>query len=778
MGIGFGPDSVASRTVTLTYPDGGHFPGVVGTTLIDSVPAWPVAARAPDGAPNVLLVVLDDVGYAQLGCFGSDIETPTLDRLAARGLRYRSFHTTAMCSPTRACLLTGRNHHTCAMGGITDLAMGFPGYHARIPKSCAFVPDVLRRAGWATFAVGKWHLAPSDELHAAAPRDRWPLGQGFERYYGFIGAETNQWTPDLVVDNHAVRFEPPPGYHLTEDLVDEAIGNIADLRGADPDKPFFCYLAFGACHSPHHVAREWIERYRGQFDDGWDAWRERTHRRQLELGILPEGTGLTPRPPWVPDWAELDADERRLAARMMEVFAGFLSHTDHELGRLVDFLERRDELARTLIVAVSDNGASAEGGPKGTFNENFIFNGIEHDADATMARFDELGGPNTYGHYPWGWAYAGNTPFRRWKRETHEGGIGDPLIVAWNEITDAGSVRSHYTHAIDVAATILDVCGLEMPETVDGIRQEPVAGRSFRPSLRTPDAPEHRQTQYYEQFACRAIYHEGWKAVTFHPMGIARYEPDEDPDAPFSDDRWELYHVAEDASESHDLADVHPERLRALQDLWWREAGRFGALPLHSRRVFAPGRPPAVRHHDRVSLHQGTIAVPEEVAPSTKLRPHSIVASFELPPTGGEGVLVAQGGRFGGFSLYVQHGRVHYASNFAGVDVTSLESDALLGDGRHVAGVELAPLGGLAMRAELVVDGVVVATSDIARTSPYRFALAGEGLCCGYDDGTPVTDDYDAPFEFTGTIHEVVIDVGGTPVQDLAAHVARAWATQ
>jgi len=764
--------------VTLTYPDGGEFPGHVGTTLLDSVPAWPVAPRAPEGAPNVVLVVLDDVGFAQLGCFGSDIETPNLDRLAARGLRYRSFHTTAMCSPTRACLLTGRNHHTCAMGGITDLAMGFPGYHGRIPKSCAFVPDVLRRSGWATLAVGKWHLAPSDELHAAAPRDRWPLGQGFERYYGFIGAETNHWAPDLVVDNRAVRFTPPPGYHLTEDLVDHAIGDIADLRGADPDKPFFCYLAFGACHSPHHVAPEWIERYRGRFDDGWDAWRERAHERQIRMGLLPEGTALTPRPSWVPDWDELDPDERRLAARMMEVFAGFLSHTDHELGRFLDFLERRGELERTLVVALSDNGASAEGGPRGTFNENFIFNGIEHDPVATMARFDELGGPRTYGHYPWGWAYAGNTPFRRWKRETHEGGIGDPLIVAWPEIEDPGAIRPHYTHAIDVAATILDVCGVEMPATLDGVAQEPVAGRSILASMRSPTAPEHRDTQYYEQFACRAIYDRGWKAVTFHPTGIARYEADEDPDAPFGDDRWELYHVAEDVSESHDLAATHGAKLRELQDLWWREAGRFGALPLHSRRVFAPGRPPGVPHHDRISLHQGAIAVPEEVAPDTKLRPHTIAASFEVPPDGAEGVLVAQGGRFGGYSLYLQDGLVRYASNFAGVDVVTVESPAAIGPGRHVVGVALLPLGGLAMRVELVVDGGAVAVADIPRTAPYRFALAGEGLCCGYDDGTPVTEAYAAPFEFTGTIDQVVIDVAGTPVRDLLADVARAWATQ
>jgi arylsulfatase len=766
--------------VTRSYLDGERFPGHVGTTLADSTSAWPVARRAPEGAPNVLVVVLDDVGFAQLGCFGSDIETPNLDRLADRGLRYRTFHTTAMCSPTRACVLTGRNHHTCAMGGITDLAMGFPGFNARIPKSCGFVPEVLRQAAWSTFAVGKWHLAPSDELHAAAPRDRWPLGQGFERYYGFIGAETNQWAPDLTIDNHAIRFDPPPGYHLTEDLIDHAIANVADLRAADADKPFFLYLAFGACHSPHHVAREWIDKYRGQFDDGWDAWRERTLARQIELGILPPGTELSPRPSWVQDWDALGDDERRLYARMMEVFAGFLSHTDHELGRLLDFLEERGELDDTLVVALSDNGASAEGGPHGTFNENFIFNGIPHDFDKTTALFDELGGPKTYGHYPWGWAYAGNTPFRRWKRETHEGGIGDPLIISWRDVPDPGAVRPQYTHAIDVAATILDVCDVEMPATLAGVPQDPVAGVSALGSILDADAPEHRTTQYYEQFACRAIYDRGWKAVTFHSMGIAKYDEHDDPDAPFSEDRWELYHVAEDPSECHDLADAEPERLRELQDLWWREAGRFGALPLHSRRVFAPGRPKAVRARERTTLHPMAAPVSEEVAPDTKLRRHRITATFDVPDGGAEGVLVAQGGRFGGYSLYVQGGRVLYTFNFAGVEHATVESDAALTPGRHVTVVELTPGEGLAMRAELAVDGTAVGHADLARTTPYRFALAGEGLCCGYDDGTAVSDRYEAPFEFTGEIGTVVVDLLDDQAPALSAHLEgeHAWKTQ
>src|SRR5262245_27956496 len=766
---------MARMSDTPTYRDGDPFPGRVGMTLADSEPAWPVAPRAREGAPNVLLVVLDDVGFAQLGCFGSDLDTPIFDRLAAEGVRYRNFHTTAMCSPTRACLMTGRNPHTCAMGGITDMAMGFPGYHGRIPKSCGFVPEVLRQHGWATFAVGKWHLAPSDETHAAAPRDRWPLGQGFERYYGFLGGETNQYFPDLVVDNTPVTFTPPPGYHLTEDLIDRAIGMVTDLRTADPTKPFFLYLPLGACHAPHQAPRSFIDRYRGRFDDGWDVWRARTHARQLASGIIPPGTSLSPRPSWVQEWATLPAHEQRAYARMMEVYAGFMTHTDHHLGRLLAFLTARGELERTLVIALSDNGASAEGGAHGSFNENFIFNGLPHDIAQTLAMLDDLGGPNSYGPYPSGWALAGNTPFRRWKRETHEGGIGDPLIVRWPAIPDPGAIRHQYVHAIDVAATVLDVTGTAMPATLNGVAQEPLAGRSVAASFTDATAPEHRETQYYEQFACRALYHQGWKAVAFH--SLLAYQPGDDPFADPSTDRWELYHVVEDPSECHDLAAVHPEKLRALQEMWFREAERYGALPLQAVRMFARDRPPAVPARERVVLAPGAVALPEEVAPRLKLRPHRIVARVEIPEAGAAGVLLAQGGRFGGFALYVRDDRAQYTYNFLGLERTTLESEPLA-PGPHVIGVELTPERGLAMRAELVVDGAVVAAAAIARTAPFRFALAGEGMCCGYADGTPVTECYAPPFRFTGVLHDVTIDVSGTPIVDLVAEMRRAWAVQ
>jgi arylsulfatase A-like enzyme len=758
-----------------TYHDDETFPGRVGLTLAESEAAWPISRRAPGGVPNVVLIVLDDVGFAQLGCFGSDIATPAFDKLAADGLRYRSFHTTAMCSPTRACLLTGRNHHTCAMGGITDLAMGFPGFNGRIPKSCGFVSEVLRRRGWATFAVGKWHLAPADETHAAASRERWPLGQGFERFYGFLGGETNQFFPELVVDNSPIHFTPPAGYHLTEDLIDRSIGLVNDVRVADPSKPFFLYLALGACHAPHQAPRDWIDRYRGRFDEGWDVWRTRIHERQLATGIVPPGTSLSPRPSWVQDWAALGDEERRAYARMMEVFAGFLSHTDHHVGRLIHFLAATGELDDTLVLLLSDNGASAEGGPHGTFNENFIFNGLPHDVQKTMALLDELGGPTTYGHYPWGWALAGNTPFKRWKRETHEGGIGDPLIVRWPKTPDRGAIRPQYVHAIDVAATILDVTGSTMPDTLDGIAQEPVAGRSFAGSLTDAAAPEHREMQYYEQFACRALYHRGWKAVTFHPF--LPYEPTDNPSAHPDEHRWELYDVVDDPSECRDLAATHPEKLHELQALWAREAERYGALPLQSVRFFGHGRPPIVPPSDRVVLRPGAAALPEELAPSVKLRPHHLIARIEIPAGGAEGVLIAQGGRFGGFALYVQGGRAHYTYNFAGVEETTVSSPPLA-PGRHVVAAELTPLRRTSMHATLVVDAAVVGEVDLPRTSPFRFALHGEGMCCGYDEGTPVSATYESPFRFTGVLHDVTVDVSGTPVVDRAAEIRRAWMVQ
>jgi arylsulfatase len=736
----------------LTYPEGSPFPGTIGRTLEDSVAAYPLAPTAAEGAQNIVLVVFDDVGFAQFGCFGSSIETPHIDRLASGGLRYRRFHTTAMCSPTRAAILTGRNPHSVGIGGITELASGFPGYHGRLNADCGFIPEVLRRSGWATYAVGKWHLCPAEEQHAAAPRTRWPLGVGFERFFGFLGPEANQFAPDLVVDNSPLPSVELPDSHLSERLVDTSISMIDDLRMADPNKPFLMYLAFGAAHAPHQAPQKWLDHYRGAFDMGWDEWREAVFARQLASGIIPPSTTLSPRPSWVPEWATLSEDDRRVAARLMEAFAAMLSHTDEQLGRLLDHLDRTGERDRTTVLLLSDNGASAEGGPTGTFNGAFLYNGMPHDAAATAARLDEIGGPNSFSNYPWGWAFAGNTPFRRWKRETHEGGIGDPLIVADPRIADGGSIRSQYVHAVDIGATMLELCGLDMPAELNGVAQRPVAGRSLVASFTDPAAPG-RERQYYEQFGCRAIYREGWKAVAFHPL--FPYEPGEDPFRSFDEDRWELYQVDVDPSECHDLAAEHPELLAELQQLWWSEASEHGALPLQGFRGAIGARLPK---RQRAELRQNALGLPESTAPDTKLAPHVLFAEVTVGEETPNGVLICQGGRFGGFSLYLLEGTLHYAYNYFGVSHTDIASERVLGEGTHRLRADLRPVAGK-MEVSLRIDSEVVATGNVGALVPLRFSLAGENLCCGYDDATAVSPNYEAPFRFNGTIHRAFVEV-------------------
>ena len=458
------------------YEPGASFPGVIGRTTEESSPAWPRPLRAEAGSPNVLFIVLDDVGYGQLGCYGSPIATPNFDALAAGGLLYTNMHTTALCSPSRSCIITGRNHHANATAAINELATGYPGYNGQIPFENGFLPEMLLPHGYSTYMVGKYHLLPSEFESGAGPFDRWPLGRGFERFYGFLGGDTSQWYPDLVYDNHQV--EPPrtpeQGYHLTEDLADKAIQFIADAKQVAPHKPFYLHFCTGAMHAPHHVAREWADRYAGQFDDGWDAYRERVLARQKELGVMPPDAELSRHDPDVPDWDSLPAEARRLAARMMEVYAGFLSHTDQQIGRLLDFLKETGEFDNTLIMVVSDNGASPEGGPAGTTNELQFFNNAPESLEESLAKIDELGGPGTFGHYPWGWTWAGNTPFRRWKRETYRGGTADPFLVHWPAgIRARGEIRTQYAHIIDMVPTVLDAFGLQPPAAVRGVTQSP-----------------------------------------------------------------------------------------------------------------------------------------------------------------------------------------------------------------------------------------------------------------------------------------------------------------
>ncbi|HYU38232.1 MAG TPA: arylsulfatase [Acidimicrobiia bacterium] len=752
-----------------------EFGGVIGRYRNESTPWWPEPLRPPDGAPNILVVLLDDVGFAQLGCFGSDIDTPTFDRLAANGLRYTNFHTTALCSPTRACVLTGRNHHRVGMGRITDLATGFPGYHSRIGKEHGFLSEMLVPLGYGAYAVGKWHLTPDDECHLGASRVRWPLSRGFERFYGFFGGETHQFAPALVADNH--RVTPPrsweDGYHLSEDLADRALEFLADLHATEPDKPFFLYLCPAACHSPHHAPPDWIERYRGRFDAGWDAWREETFARQQALGVLPPGTELSPRPEWVPAWDSLPADEQRVAARYQECFAAFLSHADHHVGRVLDFLDEIGRLDDTLVFALSDNGASSEGGKHGSINDARPWNLLGRPVSEAVARIDELGGPRVHNNYPWGWTVAGNTPFRRWKREVHEGGVADPLVVSWPAgIRARGEVRRQYVHAIDLAPTVLDLLGIDAPAEIGGVTQTSLDGVSVAATFDDPDAPNPRTTQYYEMFGCRALYHEGWKAVVYHPLFDQKLRFDDDP--------WELYHVDADASECHDLAAKHPDKLRDLVELWWSEAEKNRVLPLDNMpfdRIFGEDRP----GHDgrrRYVYYPFAGPVTEEAAVNVRNRSHRITADVEVPDGGAEGILLAQGSILGGYAFYVLDGRLHYVHNFVGLEEHRLMSSVEVAPGRHTLEFRFDKTDEHQGRGGLLVDGETVAAGDIPRFTPTRFSITDAGLCCGYHLGMPVVDDYRSPFRFTGRLHRVIVDVDGQPFVDDAAEADLALRAQ
>ena len=752
-----------------------QFGGVIGRYRSESTQWWPEPLRAPEGAPNVVVIVLDDVGFAQLGCFGSNIDTPVFDGLAAGGLRYTNFHTTALCSPTRSCLLTGRNHHSNGMGRIVELPTGFPGYTSRIPKSSGFISKMLVEQGYAAYAVGKWHLTPEDEYHLGSSRARWPLGQGFERFYGFFSGETNQFAPALLEDNH---FVLPPktweeGYHFTEDIVDHAVEYIRDLRAADPDKPFFLYFCPGACHSPHQSPREWIERYRGRFDQGWDRWREETLARQLELGVLPPGAELSPRPDWVPAWDSLSPDEQRLYARFQECFAAFLSHTDHHIGRLLDALRDLGDLDNTLLFVLSDNGASSEGGVKGSLNDLRTWNVAATTLDEGLTRLDEIGGPYIHNNYPWGWTVAGNTPFRRWKREVHEGGVADPLIVHWPAGIDARSEdRRQYVHAIDLVPTVLEVIGVQPPAEIDGVPQRPLEGTSFAYSFAEADAPSRHETQYYEMFGCRAIYHQGWKAVTYHPIF--------NPEPGFDQDNWELYNVNDDISECHDLAQQHPEKLKELVERWWIEASKYQVLPLDNSpfdALFGDG------HHagpvrTRYVYYPGGGRVPEEAAVNVRNRSHTITAEVEIPDGGAEGVLLTQGSGLSGYTLFIRAGRLHYVHNFTGLEEHRVTSAAELTPGNHTLAFRFTKTGEHKGTGTLLIDGAPAGEVEIPRFTPTRFSLTGDGLSCGYAASLPVCRDYQQPFRFTGTIRRVVVDVEGAPFVDPEAEAEAAIKSQ
>ncbi len=766
-----------------TYAAGEPFAGVIGRTLETSTPAWPRRPSPPEGAPNVVVIGLDDVGYGQLSAYGGLCETPNLDRLAEQGLRYANFQTTALCSPTRGCLLTGRNHHTLGLAAVTELSLGYPSMDSAMGHEHGFLSEVLLANGYSTFCVGKWHLTPPHETTPVGPFDRWPLGRGFERFYGFLGGDTDQWHPDLVHDNHWVRppATPEEGYHLNVDLADRAIGFVKDAHMNAPEKPFLLWFATGAGHAPHQVEQEWIDRYRGRFDMGWDEYRRIVFERQVQLGLLPEGAELSERDPDVPAWESLSDDAKRMYARQMEVYAGFITQTDHHIGRVLDAIDALGRLENTIVVALSDNGASAEGGLHGTRNEALFFNLAPETLEDNLEVFDRWGSEDTFNHYSWGWTWAGDTPFRRWKRETYRGGITDPLIVSWPAgIRARGEVRHQYAHAIDVMPTLLDAIGIEPPTHIRSVEQSPVHGVSLAATFDDPAADEVHLTQYFEMLAHRAIHHEGWKAICPYPgPSLAEGAERGHPFGTFvteaildrlDAEEWELYDLRSDPTECRNVAAEHPEKLKELIDLWWSEAERYGVLPIATgdlTRLIAR-RPSAGRARTRYELFSGASPIPFAAAPRVYNRPYAITAEVTVPPGGADGVILTHGSRHGGYVLHLHEGRLRYVHNYLGLTRFSLSADEPVPAGDVVLGMEFDPTGsvdfghgrGVPGVVTLLIDGEVAARAELPYTVPNHFGMAG--LSCGYAAFDSVDPDaYAAPATFTGTIHRVVLDVSG-----------------
>jgi len=745
------------------------FEGTIGRTTKDSKPDFPKEVSAPKGAPNILLIMTDDVGFGASSPFGGPIDTPTLDRLAANGLRYNQFHTTALCSPTRAALLTGRNHHTNASGVIMEMGTGYPGYNSLMPKSSGTVAEVLRQNGYNTSWYGKNHNVPDWQTSQAGPFDLWPTGLGFEYFYGFLGGDTDQWHPALIENTRPVL--PPahdPDYHLDRDLADHAILWLRQTQAAAPDKPFFLYYTTGTAHAPHHAPKDWIAKFKGRFDQGWDRVREETFARQKELGIVPANTKLTTRPKEIPAWDSLTADQKRLYARMMEVYAGALAHADHHIGRVVGEIERMGELDDTLVIFIQgDNGASAEGTLQGLSNEVAVAgNGVTEDLPFLLSMMDKLGGPESYGHYPVGWAHAMDTPFQ-WTKQvaSHFGGTRNGLVISWpNRILAKKEIRPQFHHVIDIVPTIYEMVGITPPQVLNGAPQSPIEGASMAYSFDAPKAPSNRTTQYFEMLGNRALYHDGWMASTT-PLRLPwASPPDIDPDS----FQWELYHVAEDFSQADNLATANPDKLRELQDLFWAEAGRYNVLPLDAtfaQRVDPAIRPSLTRGRTTFEYIAGMIRIPEGATPDLKNKSYSLTAEVEIPKGGASGVLATQGGRFGGWGLLVLEGKpvfVHALSNQAQHKYKVASKDALA-PGRHTIRLDFAYDGGgigMGGLGTLTVDGKKAAEGRIEKTVRARFSL-DETFDVGMDTGTPVVEEYagEMPFKFTGTLDKFTIDL-------------------
>src|SRR5499427_6563747 len=770
-----------------------EFNGTIKLDIRDSKPDWEpfLPPKAPDGAPNVLIVLYDDTGQAAWSPYGGKINMPTMQKLADNGLIYTQWHTTALCSPTRSTFLTGRNHHLNAMACITEASNGFPGACGRLPAQCATVAQILQENGFSTFWLGKDHNVPEEDISPGASRSEWPLQKGFDRFYGFLGGETNQWYPDLVEDNKFIEqpYGPEQGYHLSKDLADKAIAMLRDQKATNPSRPWFMWFNPGANHAPHHAPKDYIDKYKGKFDDGYEAYRTWVLDRMIAKGILPKGTQLTPLNPlakevanpadFVRPWDSLTPEEKHLFSRLAEVYAGFSEYTDAQVGRIIDYLEQTGQLENTVIFYAADNGASGEGSPNGSVNENKFFNGIPDSVAENMKYLDRLGGTDTYGHYPTGWAAAFSTPFQMFKRYAqYSGGTCDPLVISWPKgIKAKGEVRHQYHHSTDIVPTILEICGLEMPKVYKGVEQYPLSGVSMKYTFDAkPDGPTQKKRQYYAMLGTRGMWENGWKAVALHAPITGKGN--------FDKDEWQLFNTDLDRSESTDLSKEHPDKLQALIKLWFEEADKNLVLPLDDRTALEQlnvERPSDEPPRERYIYYPGTAPVPEGVAVNTRGRSYSILADVEITDPNCSGVIFAHGSRFGGHTLFIKNKKLYYVYNFLGIKPEQQFVSPELKPGKYTLGMEFTREGAgkyheSVGKTKLYVKDKVVAEGPM-RTQPGKFTLSGDGLCIGRDSGDAVSQEYKSPGEFEGgSILAVGVTVEKAQYLDLEKLAAAALA--
>jgi arylsulfatase A-like enzyme len=775
--------SEASADTSNAIPE---FKGKIELDVRNSTPDWTpfIPKKAPDNAPNILIILYDDTGLAAWSTYGGAINMPTLDSLAAHGLIYTQWHTCALCSPTRSTFLTGRNHTLNGMASITEAAIGFPGANGHVPPQCATMADILRDNGWSTFWIGKDHNVPEQDVASGASRSQWPLQEGFDRYYGFLGGETNQWYPDLVEDNRFTDqpYGPEQGYHLSKDFADEAIKMLRDQKASNPSKPWFMWFCPGANHAPHQAPADYIAKYKGKFDEGYEAYRTWVLQRMIDKGVLPKGTQMTPLNPMPKDvenpaddvrpWNSLSADEKKLFAHMAEVYAGFSEYTDAQTGRVIDYLKATGQLDNTVVFYCADNGASGEGSPNGSVNENKFFNGYPDDMSENMKYLAALGSADTYNHYPTGWAVAFSTPFQMFKRYSqYSGGTCCPLVISWpNGIKARGELRNQYCHSVDIVPTILDICGLQMPDVYHGVKQYPLSGVSMKYTFTAkPDDPTQKHVQFYAMLGTRGIWQDGWKASAIHAPIADKGN--------FDHDNWQLYHVDADRSESNDVAKQYPDKLKELENLWMDEAKKNLALPLDDRSataILTTARPSDEAPRERYVYYPGTEPVPEGVAVSIRGKSYKILANVDISDAGCSGVIFAHGSRFGGHSLFIKDHKLYYVYNFLGIKPEQVFSSPPLSPGKYTFGVEFTrdssgKYGESIGTLKLYVNDKVVA-QGVVKTQSGKFTLSGDGLCIGYDSGDAVSGLYKSPGTFKGgTIQGVAVTVEKTPYNDLEA---------